>query len=104
MFLLNTLFGGKSCLVVPVVAVPPRATETVSSPWLVADEGGGRYRTLNDEKKIYNGLVPHASKIFSKSLCLILLILKSKLSSTSCIFPPTSSIFSLLTGDSSKVV
>ena len=30
--------GGKSCLVAPGVAVPPWATETVLSPWLVADE------------------------------------------------------------------
>ena len=38
-FLLNTLPGGKSCLVAPGVAVPPWATETVLSPWLAADEG-----------------------------------------------------------------
>ena len=37
-FLLNTLSGGKSCLVAPGVAVPPWATETVLSPWLAADE------------------------------------------------------------------
>ena len=38
-FLLNTLSGGKSCLVAPGVAIPPWATETVLSPWLAADEG-----------------------------------------------------------------
>ena len=37
-FFLNTLSGGKSCSVAPGVAVPPWATETVLSPWLVADE------------------------------------------------------------------
>ena len=37
-FFLNTLSGGKSCSVVPGVAVPPWATETVLSPWLAADE------------------------------------------------------------------
>ena len=37
-FLLNTLSGGKSCLVAPGVAVPPWATEIVLSPWLAADE------------------------------------------------------------------
>ena len=37
-FLLNTLSGGKSCLVAPGVAVPSWATQTVLSPWLVADE------------------------------------------------------------------
>ena len=37
-FLLNTLSGGKSCLVAPGVAVPPWATETVLSPRLAADE------------------------------------------------------------------
>ena len=36
--LLNTLSCGKSCLVVPGVAVPPWATET-HHPWLAADEG-----------------------------------------------------------------
>ena len=35
---LNTLSGGKSCLVAPGVAVPPWATETVLSAWLAADE------------------------------------------------------------------
>ena len=34
-FLLNTLSGGKNCLVAPV---SPWATETVLSPWLAADE------------------------------------------------------------------
>ena len=37
-FLLNTLSGGKSCLVVPGVVVLPWATETVLSTWLAADE------------------------------------------------------------------
>ena len=37
-FLLNTLSGGKSCLVAPGVALPPWATETVLSLWLAADE------------------------------------------------------------------
>ena len=37
-FFLNTLSGGKSCLVAPGVAVPPWATETVLSPWMAADE------------------------------------------------------------------
>ena len=36
--LLNTLSGGKSCLVAPGVAAPPSATETALSPWLAADE------------------------------------------------------------------
>ena len=36
---LNTLSGGKSCLVAPGVAVPPWATETVLSP-----PEGGWYR------------------------------------------------------------
>ena len=34
----NSLSSGKSCLVVLGVAVSPWATETVLSPWLVADE------------------------------------------------------------------
>ena len=38
-YLLNTLTGGKSCLVAPGVALPPGATKTVWSPWLAADEG-----------------------------------------------------------------
>ena len=37
-YLLNTLSGGKSCLVVPGVAVRPWATETVLLTWLAADE------------------------------------------------------------------
>ena len=35
---LNTLSGGKSCMVAPGVVVPTWATETVLSPWLTADE------------------------------------------------------------------
>ena len=37
-FLLNTLSGGKSCLVASGEAVPPWATETVLSPRLAVDE------------------------------------------------------------------
>ena len=37
-YILNTLSGGKSCLVVRGEAVPPWATETVLSPWLATDE------------------------------------------------------------------
>ena len=38
-FFLIPFSGGKSCVVAPGVAVLPLATETVLSPWLVADEG-----------------------------------------------------------------
>ena len=52
-FLLNTLSGGKSCLVAPRVAVPPWANETVLSPWwrLMRTEYHTCFHTLYDEKK-----------------------------------------------------
>ena len=66
-FLLNTLSGGKSCLIAAGVAVPPWATETVLSPLISSWWGQGIARAftrciMNIYIYIYIYIVYHKSE------------------------------------------